>query len=108
MEGENQVIGLHLLNYCSQLDTIEVKFTDSPEASEKSREDCAPGAPHINFSAEPGVDVSFVNPTPLNGLFTVTVSLADGDTVERVKAKISKEVKAIKGIYLYTYHFLDV
>ncbi|KAL0884166.1 hypothetical protein ABMA27_016174 [Loxostege sticticalis] len=78
------------------LDTIEVRFTDSPDASEKTREDCAPGAPHINFFAEAGVDVTFINPTPLNGLFTITVSLSDGDTVEKVKAKISKEVKAIK------------
>jgi hypothetical protein len=80
-----------------QLDTIEVKFTDDSEVSEKTHEDCAPGAPHINFFAEPGVDVSVVNPTPLNGLFEVTVSLADGDTLDKVKAKISKEVKAIKG-----------
>lgn len=74
-----------------------MKFTDSDEAPEKTREDCAPGQPHINFSAEPAVAVCVANPTPLNGLFSVTINLADGDSVEKVKAKIVKEVKAIKG-----------
>ncbi|XP_068628221.1 leucine--tRNA ligase, cytoplasmic [Battus philenor] len=87
----------YLLNTLD-LDTIEVNYTDSPQAPEKTREDCAPGAPHVTFSAEPGVDVSFINPTPLNGLFTVRVSLVDGDTLEKVKAKIAKEVKLIKDI----------
>ncbi|RVE52289.1 hypothetical protein evm_003079 [Chilo suppressalis] len=80
------------------LDTIEVKYTDDPEASEKSREDCAPGAPHINFYADPGVDLTVINPTPLNGLFSVTVGVSNGDTVEKIKTKIVKEIKAIKDV----------
>lgn len=80
-----------------QLDSIEVKFTDAPDTPEKSREDCAPGQPHVNFIAEAGVVVHFVNPTARNGLFSVSASLVDGDTVEKVKAKIAKDVKAIKG-----------
>ena len=83
-----------------QLDSIEVKHTDAADAPEKSREECAPGQPHVTFVAEAGLDVPFVNPTPLNGLFTVTLTLVDGDTVEKVKAKIAKEVKAIKGEFL--------
>lgn len=74
-----------------------MKYTDDPHAPEKTKEDCAPGTPHINFFAEAGVDVVVINPSPRNGLFQVTVSLADGDSVERVKAKLAKEVKAIKG-----------
>lgn len=80
-----------------QLDSIEVKYTDDPEAPEKTREDCAPGQPHVSFSVETGVEATFINPSPHNGLFTVSATLADGDTIERVKAKITKEVKAIKG-----------
>lgn len=41
--------------------------------------------------------MTLANPTPLSGLFSVTVRLADGDSVERVKAKLAKEVRAIKG-----------
>ncbi|XP_053599926.1 leucine--tRNA ligase, cytoplasmic [Plodia interpunctella] len=78
------------------LESLEVKHTDSEDTPEKTKEDCAPGQPHINFTAEVGVVVNFINPTPLNGLFTVPVNLIDGDTVDKVKAKIVREVKAIK------------
>lgn len=80
------------------LDSIEVKHTDSPDAPEKTKEDCSPGQPHVSFFTEPGVAVSIHNPTPLSGLFTVTLTLADGDTVEKVKGKLAKEVKAVKDI----------
>lgn len=84
------------------MDIIEIKHTDCPDAPEKTREDCAPGQPHVNFSAEPSVSVNVVNPTPLSGLFTVAVDLVDGDSIEKVKAKIAKEVKAIKGEFRLT------
>ncbi|PZC79873.1 hypothetical protein B5X24_HaOG215741 [Helicoverpa armigera] len=87
----------YLLNTLD-LDSIEVKFTDDPEAPEKTREDCAPGQPHVSFSVASGVDTTFINPIALNGLFTVTATVSDGDTVERVKVKIAKEVKAIKDL----------
>lgn len=90
------------------LDAIEVKHTDSPDSPEKTREECAPGQPHVNFSAEPAVAVSVVNPTPLSGLFSVNIDLADGDTVDRVKAKIAKEIKAIKDVScLKLWRYLD-
>ncbi|KOB74537.1 Leucyl-tRNA synthetase [Operophtera brumata] len=87
----------YLLNTLD-LDSIEVKYTDEPEAPEKSREECAPGQPHVTFSAQPGVAVSVVNPAARSGLFTVTLTLADGDTVAKLKTKIAKEVKAIKDL----------
>lgn len=87
----------YLLNTLD-LDSIEVKYTDDPEAPEKTREDCAPGQPHVSFSVETGVEATFINPSPHNGLFTISATLADGDTIERVKAKIAKEVKAIKDL----------
>uniref|UniRef100_A0A1E1WN91 Leucine--tRNA ligase ubiquitin-like domain-containing protein n=2 Tax=Pectinophora gossypiella TaxID=13191 RepID=A0A1E1WN91_PECGO len=88
----------HYLINTLDLDAIEVKYTDDPEAPEKTREDCTPGQPHINFIAEPAVDVTCINPTAMNGLFSVAVSLNDGDSIEKVKAKIAKEVKAIKDV----------
>ncbi|KAI5636626.1 tRNA synthetases class I (I, l, M and v) domain-containing protein [Phthorimaea operculella] len=42
----------YLLNTLD-LESIEVKHTDAPDAPEKSREDCIPGSPHIVFIAEP-------------------------------------------------------
>ncbi|XP_047517549.1 leucine--tRNA ligase, cytoplasmic [Pieris napi] len=97
----------YLLNTLD-LDAIEVKHTDSPDTPEKTIEDCAPGSPHVNFIAEPGLAVNFTNPTPLSGLFTISVTLVDGDTVEKIKTKIAKEIKAIKDINsLKLWRYLD-
>ncbi|KAG6459836.1 hypothetical protein O3G_MSEX011637 [Manduca sexta] len=97
----------YLLNTLD-LDNLEVKFTDDPEAGEKTREDCAPGQPHINFYAEEGLPIELINPVPCNGLFSVNVDLTDGDTVEKLKAKIAKEVKAIKDVnYLKIWRYSD-
>lgn len=85
-----------------------MKYTDDPEAPEKTREDCAPGQPHVSFSVEVGVDVTFINPTAMNGLFAVTATLADGDSVERVKAKIAKEVKSIKGNQTFAHASINI
>ncbi|XP_045521118.1 leucine--tRNA ligase, cytoplasmic-like [Pieris brassicae] len=86
----------YLLNTLD-LDAIEVKHTDSPDTPEKTIEDCAPG-----------LTVTFTNPTPMSGLFTISVTLVDGDTVEKIKAKIAKEIKAIKDINaLKLWRYLD-
>lgn len=78
------------------LESIEVKYTDSEDTPEKTREDCAPGQPHISFSVEAGVTVNLINPTPQSGLFSISINLVNGDTIEKVKSKIVKEVKTIK------------
>ncbi|GBP07012.1 Leucine--tRNA ligase, cytoplasmic [Eumeta japonica] len=80
------------------LNSIEVQYTDSPDTPEKTREDCSPGQPHISFSTERGVLINVINPVPLSGLFTVTISLTEGDTIEKIKGKLIKEVKAIKDV----------
>ncbi|KAL4709328.1 hypothetical protein ACJJTC_007060 [Scirpophaga incertulas] len=80
------------------LDSIEVKFTDDPAASEKTREECAPGAPHVTFLAERGVRVALLNPQPLSGLFSASLHLLPGDSVDKLKLKLAKEVKAVKDI----------
>ncbi|XP_045521124.1 leucine--tRNA ligase, cytoplasmic-like [Pieris brassicae] len=99
---------LSTLKELNGLDAIEVKHTYSPDTPEKTIEDCAPGSPHVNFIAVPGLTVTFTNPTPMSGLFTISVTLVDGDTVEKIKAKIAKEIKAIKDINaLKLWRYLD-
>lgn len=74
-----------------------MKYTDSAEAPEKTREECAPGAPHVTFAAARRVTLALSNPAPRSGLFSVALGLADGDSVAKLKARLAKEVKAVKG-----------
>ncbi|XP_072941496.1 leucine--tRNA ligase, cytoplasmic isoform X2 [Epargyreus clarus] len=80
------------------LDTIEVQYTDSPGAPERTREECAPGAPHASFAAARALRLRAVNPAPRVALFAAALPLAHGDSVERLKARLAREVKAIKDI----------
>ncbi|XP_076749631.1 leucyl-tRNA synthetase [Xylocopa sonorina] len=87
------------------LENIVIKYTD--EAPEKTREECCPGAPHINFSTKPGILVCFINPQICKGLFRMSVKIADTDTVQDVVSRISKENKVIKNpslVSLYRYN----
>lgn len=78
------------------LDMIEVKYTTSDDVPEKTKEDCAPGNPHISFTTDEGVLVTLVNPDPQSGYFTVTIKLFTGDYIEKIKTKLGKEIKSIK------------
>lgn len=78
------------------MDEIDVKYTD--EAQDKTKEDCCPGNPFITFLVTPSISMQFINSSPLSGLFTRSLPISDGDTFERVKIKLSKDVKALKGI----------
>ncbi|XP_052738186.1 leucine--tRNA ligase, cytoplasmic [Bicyclus anynana] len=89
---------LQYLLHTLDLDSIEVRHTDSDGAPEKSREECAPGSPHVTFASEPRARVTLLNPAPRSGLFAAALALADGDSVARLKAKLVKEVKAIKEV----------
>lgn len=90
-----------------QLDIIEVKYSDSEDAPEKTKEDCAPGNPHISFFVETGVLVDLINPQPQSGLFSVNIKLFSGDTIAKLKNKLSKEVKSIKNGNLLTLKSLN-
>ncbi|XP_017875830.1 leucine--tRNA ligase, cytoplasmic isoform X2 [Ceratina calcarata] len=86
------------------LENIEIKSTE--EATEKTREECCPGVPYMSFSSKPGISVCAINPQKCKGLFRVSVKISDGDTVEDVISRISKENKTIKdpmSISLYRY-----
>lgn len=87
------------------LENIVIKYTN--EASEKTREECCPGAPYMNFSVKLGIPVFIINPQKYNGLFGMTIKIANADTVENIISRISKDSKLIKNpslISLYRYN----
>ncbi|XP_041972979.1 leucine--tRNA ligase, cytoplasmic isoform X2 [Aricia agestis] len=85
----------YLLNTLD-LDTITVKYTDAADAPDKSREECAPGRPHLTLLASPALTLALANPAPRSGLFSAAVRAANDDTVSKLKVKLAKEVKAVK------------
>ncbi|XP_006610431.1 leucine--tRNA ligase, cytoplasmic isoform X2 [Apis dorsata] len=87
------------------LENIVIKYTN--EAPEKTREECCPGAPYMNFSVKLGIPVFIINPQKYNGLFRMTIKVANADTVENIILRISKDNKLIKNsslISLYRYN----
>lgn len=74
---------------------MQVKYTD--EGIEKTKEDCCPGQPFVTFYSSPGIKIECINPTPMNGLFTQEVLISNGDTVNKIKSKILKDSKSMKG-----------
>ncbi|XP_066998764.2 leucine--tRNA ligase, cytoplasmic [Anabrus simplex] len=76
------------------LEDISVKYAD--EAPENIREDCRPGHPYMTFSIQPSVCLTFVNPQPQNGHFTVTLNVRHGDTTTRVAARLARADRLIK------------
>lgn len=81
-----------------QLENIVIKYTD--EASEKTREECCPGSPYMNFSVKAGISVCIINPQRCSGLFRTTVKIMDADSVADINLRISKENKNIKSMCL--------
>ena len=79
------------------MENIHLKYSDSPEANEKIREDCCPGNPYIVFSTRPGVPLLVVNPQRQSGHFSHTLTVGDGDSVVKLAAQISRVDKYIKG-----------
>lgn len=84
-------------NYISNtldLEYVTIKYTD--EAPEKTKEECCPGAPYINFFVLPGVLVNISNPDPCNGLFRTSIKIQEGDRVSNVVSRIARGNKRIK------------
>lgn len=78
-----------------QLIEIDIKYTD--EANEKTKEECCPGAPFVNFSTIPGVLVNISNPQIFKGFFSMSLMVYSSDTIANLISRISKENKRIKG-----------
>lgn len=86
---------LNNLDYLSNtLDVvdIEVKYTDDPEAPEKTREEVRPGSPFIAFIIAPNVAVELVNPIERSGLFQVNTVICEGETVQQLTEKLAKMI----------------
>ena len=73
-----------------------IKYTD--EAPEKTKEECCPGAPYMNFSTKQGLSVCVINPQKYSGLFRINIKITDADTVEDIISRILKENKVIKSM----------
>ena len=48
-----------------QLEGIDVEYSD--KASEKTQEECRPGAPFIVFRVDPSIELTFINDEPHTG-----------------------------------------
>ncbi|XP_029053430.2 leucine--tRNA ligase, cytoplasmic [Osmia bicornis bicornis] len=86
------------------LENITIKYTD--EAPEKTKGECCPGSPYVNFSTKPGISVCVMNSQKCSGLFRTSIQISDSDTAADVISRILKENKHIKdlsSIVLYRY-----
>lgn len=72
-----------------ELEGVEIKFSEQAE-NDKVKEDCCPGKPFITFTTEPSVTLRFVNPQAYSGLFEVKLPIFQGDTVQKIKARLMK------------------
>ncbi|XP_041463442.1 leucine--tRNA ligase, cytoplasmic-like isoform X1 [Lytechinus variegatus] len=97
MEFEETDVLQSNLDYLSttlELEGLEVR--PSSEASDKIQEECCPGKPFSVFVNQPPcVSVSFVNPQPSNGFFSLRCPVYEGDTVSRIAARIQKNSRNI-------------
>lgn len=78
-----------------QLEGLDVKY--SVDADDRIREECCPDKPHIVYRNEPTVDIYLRNPQPCNATFGLTVPIYANDTAQRVKTRIVRNEKLIKG-----------
>lgn len=78
------------------MESLDIKFTDDKEASEKTHDEVCPGYPFIVFSAKPFVRVVLDNPAQRSGLFTITSEVYNAETTKQFFDKIAKIV-GVKG-----------
>ncbi|XP_066593462.1 leucine--tRNA ligase, cytoplasmic [Prorops nasuta] len=90
------------------LKEILIKFTD--EASEKTKEECCPGSPYINFFVKSAIQIKAYNRQACSGLFTVFVNVKSGDKASDISERIAKDNKLIKALdptSVHLYRFND-
>ncbi|XP_039311411.1 leucine--tRNA ligase, cytoplasmic isoform X2 [Solenopsis invicta] len=83
---------------------IEIKYTD--EAPEKTKEECCPGAPYIDFSIK-SITLDIINTQICNGLFQVSMEISIVTETADIVSYIVKQHKSIKdpaSIVLYRYN----
>jgi len=77
-----------------QLEGIDVEYSD--KASEKTQEECRPGAPFIVFRVDPSIDLTFINDQPHTGLFTTTCSILENDTYKSIALRLARNERNVK------------
>ncbi|XP_023719328.1 leucine--tRNA ligase, cytoplasmic isoform X2 [Cryptotermes secundus] len=104
---ELEVLSRSIVYLKSTLDveSIELKYSDSAEATERIREDCCPGIPYIAFTVCPSMSMTLINPQPQSGHFTHVVSVRDGDNVAKLTAQLTRADQLIdpNSIQLWRY-----
>lgn len=90
-----------------QLESITIKCTDAPDASEKAKEEVRPGQPFIVFSTKPQLEMKCENPIAASGLFTVDVLLSNDDTTKTLQEKLAKKVGLKDASGMKVYRFSD-
>ncbi|EFN76201.1 Leucyl-tRNA synthetase, cytoplasmic [Harpegnathos saltator] len=86
------------------LDEITIKYTD--EAPERTKRECCPGAPYMDFFDKAAIPVRIINPQSYCGLFELSINVSQADTASDIVSRIVKQYKCIKDpalIALYRY-----
>lgn len=91
-EKEILTTNLEYLRSTLDLDSIEIRFTDDPTATEKQKEEIRPGLPFIVYTTKPSIKILLENPLPRSGLFTQTLNVSDGETTKKLKEKLAKNL----------------
>ncbi|XP_063701981.1 leucine--tRNA ligase, cytoplasmic [Culicoides brevitarsis] len=98
---------LEYLKNTLDLETLTIKFTDDPTATEKTKEEVRPGCPHISFSVKPFVRVAIENPLPRSGLFSIQLNVSEGDSLKSLHDKAGKAIGMKDVAPLNIYRFND-
>lgn len=87
------------------LESLIVKYTDAPDAPEKTREEVRPGAPYISFFTKPSVSVCLDNPIERSGLFNLNTVINENESIKQFKEKVAKLVglKETTGISVWRF-----
>jgi leucyl-tRNA synthetase len=104
-EKEILTVNFEYLRNTLDLESLEIKFTDDPSASEKTKEEVRPGMPFIVYSTKPSVKIVLENPVPRSGMFTNFLNVSDGDTTRGLKEKLVKSLglKAVDAVQVWRF-----
>lgn len=104
---EKEILALNqeYLRNTLDLESLEIRFTDDPLATEKMKEEVRPGIPFIVYSTKPSVKITLENPIARSGHFTQHLNVSEGDTTKSLKEKLAKNLglKEIDPVQVWRY-----